>query len=419
MILEKKSRTYETFETKSFITVRQLLAILNEENPYKKDLIQVFKINGNETDVIQLGNSKFLIDAINNLDNQCKKIDIPSKIKDIHLIKLLDEEKALFEILSIKDNYIIKQNKTDRLTVETRYSAKSDLLDYYSFSKFANYCRDNEYGDLISDIKNYLNKKNISNDEERNLRIIHNFSDNKFYLRAITSVNEYKDFGINFSVFVALLAINKYMKETSSSIYINRFYIDDSNIYISFALNIPKKVTDSLMLEFNLILENDEIKRSAVSFNGIFKLKFKDKDKESVIYLNPEGVKNKKTERNVDLLTYPHRGSVESVFDKIKDLPGLINFFMSQTHEDAIKISQIEHPDDVRKFISDKVKWSKKPEFQAYKAKILNKLMSISVDNTFSLFELLREVEELFDHDDIISINFWRSKLYEALVNKK
>ncbi len=42
--------------------------------------------------------------------------------------------------------------------------------------------------------------------------------------------------------------------------------------------------------------------------------------------------------------------------------------------------------------------------------------MGISVDSTFKLFELFREVEDLFEHDDIISRDFWRMKLYEALI---
>ncbi|RZL36926.1 MAG: hypothetical protein EOO96_06010 [Pedobacter sp.] len=79
----------------------------------------------------------------------------------------------------------------------------------------------------------------------------------------------------------------------------------------------------------------------------------------------------------------------------------------------------IKHPDDVRKFISNKVKNSKKPEFKVYKEKVFNKLMSVSVDNTFKLFALLRQIEDLFEHDDVISLNFWRTKLYEALVEKE
>jgi hypothetical protein len=168
-----------------------------------------------------------------------------------------------------------------------------------------------------------------------------------------------------------------------------------------------------------LILENDEIKRSAVSFNGIFKLKWEEDDKKSEIFLKPTGVKKDDKNHPVDLLTYQHRGNVEGVFEKIKKLPDLIDFFINQVSEDAKRISNIQNPDDVRKFIKDKVKNSRKAEFQVYKNEILKKLMSISVDNTFKLFELLREVEDLFEHEDIISINFWRTKLYEALIKKE
>ena len=45
--------------------------------------------------------------------------------------------------------------------------------------------------------------------------------------------------------------------------------------------------------------------------------------------------------------------------------------------------------------------------------------MKITVDNTFKLFELLRDVEELFEHNDVVSRDFWRAKLYEALIEKK
>ena len=39
----------------------------------------------------------------------------------------------------------------------------------------------------------------------------------------------------------------------------------------------------------------------------------------------------------------------------------------------------------------------------------------MEVNSVFELFELLHKVEELFG-DDIKSKNFWREKLYEALI---
>lgn len=80
---------------------------------------------------------------------------------------------------------------------------------------------------------------------------------------------------------------------------------------------------------------------------------------------------------------------------------------------------EIKHPNDIKNLIADKVRNSRKAEFKIYKSAILSKLMNINVSSTFLLFELLRDVEELFEHDDVISINFWRTKLYNVLINKK
>lgn len=45
--------------------------------------------------------------------------------------------------------------------------------------------------------------------------------------------------------------------------------------------------------------------------------------------------------------------------------------------------------------------------------------MGNNVDNIFALFELLRNVEDLFEHTDVISKDFWRTKIYESLTEKK
>lgn len=222
MILEKKeAKTFEDFTTNSFITTKQLLALLEKQDEFKEELIEVFEIDENKTDVIKVGNSKFLLDSLFDIDSQCEKIDITTGIKNIHLKKMLDAEKALFEIFEITDPFILKENKSDLLLAETRYSAKSDILDIFNFSKFANYCRDMEYEDLIDNVKDYLKIKNSTNDEERKLRLIFKNDDRKFYIRALTSSEGYKDYGINFSVFVALIALGKYVESSKNEIFIN------------------------------------------------------------------------------------------------------------------------------------------------------------------------------------------------------
>ncbi len=134
------------------------------------------------------------------------------------------------------------------------------------------------------------------------------------------------------------MALNAYVDNTKTEIYINNFIIDDSTLYISFALNNSIKLDSKLNLSFNLVLENDEVKRNAVSFNGIFKLRMVDGSDNSELYLKPRGIKKDTSSYATDLLTYPHRGSVSGVFEKIKELPELIDFFIKQVSEDAKKI---------------------------------------------------------------------------------
>jgi len=419
MILDKQTLDAKEFDTQSFVTTKELVNILDQDEEFKEGLIKTFKVDTDKTEVLKIGNARQLLSSISLLDSQCKKIDIVTKSKDVNLYKLLDAEKALFEILGIDDKFILKKNKSDILIAETRYLAKTDLLEQFHFSKFANYCRDMKFDDLIDRIKSYLKIKNANNEELQKLRLVYKNEDNKFYIRAKTSSQDYKNFGINFSVFVALMSLNDYVEKTKNEIFINNYVVDDSNLYVSFALKNRFVINNKLTLSFNLLLENDEVKRSAVSFNGIFKLKYAEKNRSSEIYLKPKGYKSEDVNYPTDLLTYPHRGSVRSVFEKIESLPTLINHYITQIKNDAERISAIENPDDVRKLISDKIKYAKKPEFKEYKGKVFNKLISISVDNTFKLFELLRQVEELFEHDDVISKDFWRTKLYEALIERK
>lgn len=419
MILKKEAKQFKDFDSKTFVTTAQLSRILDKRNAFKEDLVKVFKVEEDKIEVLKIGNAKFLLDSLNDLDNQCEKIDISAKIKNIYLKKILEDEKALFEIFSVSDNFILSKNKSDLLVAETRYAAKNDLLDYYNFSKFANYCRDKDFDNLIDTIRDYLKVKNADNIDEKSLRLVYKHDDEKFYIRAITSSQDYRDFGLNFSVFVALVSLGRYVEESKNEIFIDNYVVDDSELYVSFSMKNQVQVNKNVSLSFNLILENDEVKRSSVSFNGVFKLKFEDNEKFSEIYIRPKGVKTDESNYPVDLLTFAHRGKVESIFEKTKNLPELIDFFISQVSEDAKRISSIKSPDDVKLLIRDKIKNSRKAEFKTYKDTIVKKLTSINVDTTFKLFELLREVEDLFEHDDVISRNFWRSKLYESLIERK
>ncbi|MGE9310906.1 hypothetical protein ACLOAU_04650 [Niabella sp. CJ426] len=417
-ILEKETFHSEEFGTGDFTTSKQVLKMLDGTD-YQEELKTVLGISEKNTQVYKIGNSKQLLEAINILDKQCSKEDIVVKRKNVHLKKLLEGEKAIFEIFGIDNKYLLKENKSDLLEAETTYSAKTDLLDYYHFNKFANYCSDLQYEDLVGTINRYLIKVNQNNDEGVKLRILHKTDDKKFYIRATTSPSEYKNFGINFSVAVALASLDKYVESAKHDIYISNYCVDDSSIYVCFTFKNPVPVASNISLTFSLILENDELKRGAVSFNGLFKLTITEKGKTSQIYLKPEGIKKDKAYTETDLLTYAHRGNGNTVMEKISELPSLIDYFIKQVSEDAKKIALIKSPDSVRSLIFDKIKFARQEVFSKKYKEQFKKRMSISVDSLYKLFELLREVDELFENDDVISRDYWRQKLYRTLIDRK
>jgi hypothetical protein len=249
-----------------------------------------------------------------------------------------------------------------------------------------------------------------------NLRLVYKYEDQKYYLRAVTSDNGYRDFGINFSVFVAIVALGRYAENSGEKVYIDHYSISDSELYVSFQFSREIPLKNGMFLSTSIILENDEIKRSSVSFNGVYKLRFVKNEKESEIVIKPNGLRQKDKNYEVDLLRYPHRGNVSTVMEKTKELPNLIELFRKQATEDAPIIASKKDADSLRDLIFSKVKNARKKEFIKYKGQVLTLMTKVSVDNMFVLFDMLRQVDDLFESDDIVSRDFWRNKVYEVLV---
>lgn len=420
MILENQKANFgNDYDSESFVNVRQLTELWMKDQ-LKEDLFELYSLQNKVSEPIKIGHSKSLIAALNTLDSQCKKIDIDTEVRNVFLDKMLDNEKAIFDILGINDKFILDKNKSsDLLKTETAYSAKNDLLDIFSLSKFANYCNGNEYEDLIEKINSYLKKKNINNTNPLKLRLIYRNEDGKFFVRAYTSANGYKDFGINFSIFVALMAINKYTAKTKEEFFVENYVINDSKLHISFRKKNETELNKNLSLRFGLTLENDEIKRNAVSFNGVFTLVYKKDGKQSEVVVRPKGMKSDEESFPTDLLTYRHQGKVETILERVEKLPQLIEKYINQISKEAKDITEKKNPDSIRELIAKKIKDGRKVEFKTHKQEVLKELNRITVDNMFKLFELLGSIEKLFDQEDVVSVDYWRSKLYEALIEKK
>ena len=417
-ILNKKLRHFTNNGlVQSMTSLENAIAVLSRNNEYVDKVLECFSVDRSKEKVIQIGNVKNLLEDISILDSMAEKKDVRVKVRDIVLDKMLEEEAALFTLYGISDLDLVKKLHADHIQVESRYSAKHDVLEIHKLGKFANFCRDNKWSDLLDYINEYI-RNHTQNDEFCSARLIRPIESDRYLLRAVTSDKVYRNYGINFSVLVALLSVNRYAISTKSDVFIDNYQIDDSRVYLSFRLGAPVRISDNLELSFSLILENDEIKDSSVSFSGVFQLMYTSGGRNTNITLRPNTFHYPgEMSYNTDMLTYTHSMSVEKVYDKISNLPLYIEKYVSQVAKYAKAIIDIKNPNEVKSFIVEKVSKAKKDEFSKYKEEVLRRLAAIESNSIFDLFEALRSVEELFG-EDIVSREYWRKKLFNLLFSR-
>ncbi len=398
-------------------SLENAIAVLSRNNEYVDKVLECFSVDRSKEKVIQIGNVKNLLEDISILDSMAEKKDVRVKVRDIVLDKMLEEEAALFTLYGISDLDLVKKLHADHIQVESRYSAKNDVLEIHKLGKFANFCRDNKWSDLLDYINEYI-RNHTQNDEFCSARLIRPIESDRYLLRAVTSDKVYRNYGINFSVLVALISVNRYAISTKSDVFIDNYQIDDSRVYLSFRLGAPVRISDNLELSFSLILENDEIKDSSVSFSGVFQLMYTSEGRNTNITLRPNTSHYPgEMSYNTDMLTYTHSMNVEKVYDKISNLPLYIEKYVSQVAKYAKAIIDIKNPNEVKSFIVEKVSKAKKDEFSKYKEEVLRRLAAIESNSIFDLFEALRSVEELFG-EDIVSREYWRKKLFNLLFSR-
>lgn len=418
-IIKATRKQYSQEEPNSLASLKQAYSVLSQDNEFIDEVLNCYSIKDDEQTMkepLLIGNVKQLLADISDLDQQTEKIDAIVSLKNIHLGNSLENGHALFNIYGIQEEELIKRFKADHLTVESQYSARTDILDYYNLSKFASFLNANHMDAYAQQIWETLRTSELQ-DKKCMARLIYHTKDQKYYIRAVASENGYRRYGINFSVLVALLAVNEYVKNRQEHAFIESYEIDDSRITMSIQFDRRIRLDEDMYLTLNLSLENDEIRQSSVILNAEFRVVYKKEEKESGIFIKPTNYLKSHGTYSQDMLTYSHGVNVRTAISKVSELPTLIDKYIEQVSKDAVDIKSIKQPQLVKDFIQQKIKNARKDEFIGYKPEVIEKLASMEVNSVFELFELLRKVEELFG-DDIKSKNFWREKLYEALIKR-
>lgn len=417
-ILKNKTGHFNAIQPNSLVSLQQAVTVLSHDNEFTDEILRCFSIDPENSDQMKrpltVGNVKSLLEDLSDLDSQDWKIDVAIELYNVNLERVLENDHALFHLYEVSNPALVKAIRANHLQVESRYSARSDMLEYYDFSKFASFLHMHQMDTYAKSIWEHL-QRNIGKEKRCSARLLYHKENDKYYLRAVTSEQGYKNYGINFSVLVALLAIDAYAKAHDDEVFIDRYSVDDSTVDLSFQFSRQVSLGKDMSLSLNLLLDNDEIRRSSVSMNAMFKVQY-DKDGNS-IYLKPAAYEVKPKQYATEMLIYTHAMKISTVYEKIQTLPILIEKYIQQVKDNADAILNIKNPQTIKDHLLRKVQKARKEEFINYKEPIIKKIISMEVKTVFDLFEVLRSVEELFG-DDIRSLTFWRERLYETLINR-
>lgn len=393
-------------ESDKGISVREALKLV-ENSDYFDDIISGFNIDEIRNEFIEIAGAKTLVKSISQMEKKLIKKDINTPLNKVHCKGFTEEGQAILEISEVVDEQLIKIDNTDLVCVETVYSVRSDYFNnLYELDKYLQFLLKKEYNDIIGSNIKMLEEKNKENTSEKKFRLVID-EKGKVYVRAMTSVERYKDYNIAFSVFVTLIKLHELYKYNEESFEISTFNFTESDVRIIFKNKKAYKFIDESKLSFSLVLTNDEIKREAVRLNGVFSIELsEDKD----VYINPE-------EGISEIISFTHSQKFSNVKIKLTQLNTSIKDFILETIDDFEFIKEIKKPDDIREYLAYKTKFAKDKEFKLYKNRISN-ILTNRVNSIFQLLEMASQIDNLFKDEHIQAKDFWRYKLYQALIEE-
>ncbi|NQX84678.1 MAG: hypothetical protein HRT67_01940 [Flavobacteriaceae bacterium] len=389
------------------ISMKKAIKLI-EKSPYYDEIYELLKIAEIENDFIPIEGANSLVDTIINIDNSFEKFDVQTELKNVRCNGLLDTKSAVLEISNIADEGILKKTRTDLIKGITKYSVKSDYLDLYQADKFLNYCLKNEYDDIIKLNLESLDNKNLSNEYQKQFRFLKD-NNNDYFIRAITSVDRYKDYNIRFSVFIALVSLYGLIKSKKEEYVVSYYTCSESDVKVVFRRTYFRTIAKGLDIGFELELVNDEIKREAVKFNGLFSINY---DNDSVLSIKPN--------LKANIISFSHRIGMKKVSLLLQGLSDAIDEFIEMVYQDAKYIKQSKSPKELKNYLYQKVLHAQQKDFrEKYRKEVQKVIEKENVSTIYQLLDLMNKIDLMIDDSDIKAKDYWKNKLYDVLINSK
>ncbi|OYX86527.1 MAG: hypothetical protein B7Y83_01150, partial [Flavobacteriales bacterium 32-34-25] len=289
---------------------------LIEDHPYKDKMYIDFEIEKIKNEIITIDYIDTVFKRVKHFSTNYKRKLIKAQIKDINVfeeILVIDGEKKK-EIVFQFEEYVIIDEIKENLKTVAKYESKNTYLDEYVMTKYANSLFKNGFSDLAKQNIQYFKDLASSSDnynKHRSYRLVEN--DGITYLRGITSIDKYYEYGVDFAFVASMLVFHSFMKKSQGVEYeIKSAHINESKLEIIVAEKFKKDAGEFGKVSTAIKVSTNDLGQGSLNFLNIIKVGKTDKNG---FYLFP---KQNRFENNRVIIS--HTTKPENVFATLKAL---------------------------------------------------------------------------------------------------
>ncbi|NOW94178.1 hypothetical protein [Mucilaginibacter sp. SG564] len=378
------------------LKVSQLMTLV-ENHPYCAAIADIFKTEDAKDEWIIVDHIDTVFKRLKYINEHFERFAIKAQTKHISIREsatpvadLSNPHPLIFNF----DEYILGKDMNNDLDCFAIYDAKNSYFDNYDMAKYANKLYKIGLGALAQYNLGYF-KDLATNDRRYNklksYRLVSN--NGQLFLRGITSVDKYFEYGVDFTFVVAMLTLHRDMQQHTGNEYqITSAGVSESKLELFVADKFTKDAGEFGKVGSALAISTNDLGQGSLNFTKIFRVGGR---LHNGIYLFPNKEKTRKHKLQIS-----HSTGVQKVLTYLHEV-GLMLNDTDETIDELKNIKGIKTPDELRAHIERKIT-SPNSAFKSVQA--LKDIFKPKIDNQVKgfvkLLEMCNKAEELdIDYD--------------------
>jgi hypothetical protein len=382
-------------ESTGKLKIEQLLELM-QNHPYKNEMFKVFDIDNIKDEYINIDFVDTVYKRVKHFNDKYKRSLIRAQIKDINVFEedIIIDGKKRTEIVFHFDEYVVIDEVHQNLKTVARYDSKNTYLDEYVMTKYANSLFNKGLSDLARQNIQYFKDLATSSDnynKHRSYRLVE--SDGITYLRGITSIDKYYEYGVDFTFVISMLIFHGFMKKNKGVEYkITSAHISESKFEVIVTEKLKKAAGEFGKVSTAVKVATNDLGQGSLNFLNIINV---GKTNKNGFYLYPKQNPFESNRVNISHTTKP-----ENVANILKNMDHVLNN-SDRFIKELLEVKTIKTPDELRVKIQAKID-NPRSSFSTIKGlpDIFKRKIDNDITNFSKLIEMCNKAEELeFEFD--------------------